>query len=120
MDVQAKELDTSGSCSVTYKTINPQTFIKTKTDCIAAETVPYLKHPHAVLGVNVTSARSATYTLSKDLSMVDSVVTEETHELSVNLKQDAGGSVTATQQLVLTGMLHKVFYRTTVIVSLVS
>lgn len=89
---------------MSYKTIEPYTFTKTKTDCVTSENVPFIRHPDVVLSTNVTSSRTSTYTLSRDLSVIQSVTTYETHELRVVIKRDAGSSVSAIQHLTLTGM----------------
>ena len=88
---------------MSYKTIEPYSFTKTKTDCVTSENVPFIRHPDVVLSTNVTSSRTSTYTLSRDLSVIQSVTTYESHELRVVIKRDAGSSVSAIQHLTLTG-----------------
>jgi hypothetical protein len=58
------------------------------------------------MGTLVTSKREAKYTLSNDMSAVQSVMAEEVHNMSVEMWQDAGSSVRATQQIVLTGSVY--------------
>ena len=54
----------------------------------------------------VTSKREVKYTLSNDMSVVQSVVAEEVHNMLVEMWQDAGSSVRATQQIVFTGFVY--------------
>jgi hypothetical protein len=57
------------------------------------------------MGTLVTSKREVKYTLSNDMSVVQSVMAEEVHNMLVEMWQDAGSSVRATQQIVLTGFV---------------
>ncbi|KAJ4438443.1 hypothetical protein ANN_14388, partial [Periplaneta americana] len=108
LDVTQTEKDASGKCQVSYKSLDPQTFLKSKTDCISGKTVPFILHPDKVMGTIVTSKREAKYRLSNDMSVLQTVVADETHNMVVGMRQDAGGSVRATQQLTLTGSSVKV------------
>lgn len=56
------------------------------------------------MGTLVTSKRETKYRLSADMSVVQSVVADEVHSMVVAMRQDAGGSVRATQQVTLTGV----------------
>ncbi|KAJ9593728.1 hypothetical protein L9F63_014701 [Diploptera punctata] len=108
LDVTQVEKDASGKCQATYKSLDPRTFIKTKTDCISGKNVPFIKHPDKVLGTVVTSNRQVKYLLSQDLSVVQSAVAEETHNMVVEMRQDAGGSVQAKQSITITDKKIKV------------
>jgi hypothetical protein len=55
------------------------------------------------MGTSVISKREAKYVLSNDMSAVQSVMADETHNMVVEMQQEAGGSVRATQQIFLTG-----------------
>ena len=57
-----------------------------------------------VMGTLVKSKREVKYTLSNDMSVVQSVAAEEVHNMLVEVWQDAGSSVRATQHIVLTGL----------------
>ena len=59
-----------------------------------------------VMGTLVTSKREVKYTLSNDMSVVQSVTAEEVHNMLVEMWQDAGSSVRATQHIVLTGFVY--------------
>jgi len=48
LDVTQTEKDASGKCQVTYKSLDPHTFLKTKTDCVSGKTVPLIIHPDKV------------------------------------------------------------------------
>jgi hypothetical protein len=48
LDVTQTEKDASGKCQVSYKSLDPHTFLKTKTDCISGKTVPFILHPDKV------------------------------------------------------------------------
>lgn len=54
LDVTQTEKDASGKCQVTYKSLDPHTFLKTKTDCVSGKTVPLIVHPD-----NVSTQRTA-------------------------------------------------------------
>ncbi|KAK7870894.1 hypothetical protein R5R35_005486 [Gryllus longicercus] len=99
----AKEKDASGRCDVTYSLLDEQTVYKVKDNCVNGKQVPYLAHPDPVLGAEVTSHRSATFTLSNDLALLESVVTSEQHQMAVVARPEAASSVLATQQLVRQG-----------------
>jgi hypothetical protein len=58
------------------------------------------------MGTLVTSKREVKYTLSNDMSVVQSVMAEEIHSMVVEMWQDAGSSIRATQQLVLKGFVY--------------
>jgi hypothetical protein len=58
------------------------------------------------MGTLVTSKREVKYTLSNDMSAVQSVMAEEVHNMVVEMWQDAGSSVRATQQIILTGFVY--------------
>jgi hypothetical protein len=55
------------------------------------------------MGTSVMSKREAKYVLSNDMSVVQSVMADETHNMVVGMQQEAGGSVRAAQQISLTG-----------------
>jgi hypothetical protein len=59
-----------------------------------------------VMGTLVTSKREVKYTLSGDMSVVQSVTAEEVHNMLVEMWQDAGSSVRATQHIALTGFVY--------------
>jgi len=59
-----------------------------------------------VMGTLVTSKREVKYTLSNDMSVVQSVMAEEVHNMLVEMWQDAGSSVRATQHIVLKGFVY--------------
>lgn len=90
-----------------YRAVDPYTFTKTKTDCTAQNEVPYLKHVNPILRGNVNSSRTSEYTLSKDLTFIDSISTSESHEMRVAIKRDVGGSVSAQQKLSFIGELFR-------------
>jgi hypothetical protein len=46
--VTQAEKDASGKCQVSYKSLDPHTFLKTKTDCVSGKTVPLIVHPDKV------------------------------------------------------------------------
>jgi hypothetical protein len=48
LDVTQTEKDASGKCQVSYKSLDPHTFLKIKTDCISGKTVPFILHPDKV------------------------------------------------------------------------
>jgi hypothetical protein len=48
LDVTQTEKDASGKCQVSYKSLDPRTFLKTKTDCVSGKTVPFILHPDKV------------------------------------------------------------------------
>jgi hypothetical protein len=48
LDVTQTEKDASGKCQVSYKSLDPHTFLKTKTDCMSGKTVPFILHPDKV------------------------------------------------------------------------
>ncbi|GFG29687.1 hypothetical protein Cfor_03737 [Coptotermes formosanus] len=108
LDVTQTEKDASGKCQVSYKSLDPRTFLKTKTDCVSGKTVPFILHPDKVMGTLVTSKREVKYTLSNDMSVVQSATAEEVHNMVVEMRQDAGSSVRATQQIILTDTVVKV------------
>ncbi|PNF28005.1 hypothetical protein B7P43_G13850 [Cryptotermes secundus] len=108
LDVTQTEKDASGKCQVSYKSLDPHTFLKTKTDCISGKTVPFILHPDKVMGTSVTSKREAKYVLSNDMSVVKSIMASETHNMVVEMWKDAGGSVSARQHLFLTDTDGKV------------
>jgi hypothetical protein len=58
------------------------------------------------MGTLVTSKREVKYTLSNDMSVVQSATAEEVHNMVVEMRQDAGSSVRATQQIILTGFIY--------------
>ena len=58
------------------------------------------------MGTLVTSKREVKYTLSNDMSVVQSVMAEEVHNMLVGMWPDAGSSVRATQDIVLTGFVY--------------
>jgi hypothetical protein len=62
------------------------------------------------MGTLVTSKREAKYVLSNDMSVVQSVMASETHNMVVEMLQEAGGSVRATQHIFLTGTLPRLNY----------
>lgn len=60
-----------------------------------------------MFGLKFEGARKAQYVLKSDASAVESISTSEYHEMTVVLRNEAGGSVEATQELKLTGKLKK-------------
>ncbi|XP_021915479.1 microsomal triglyceride transfer protein large subunit isoform X2 [Zootermopsis nevadensis] len=102
LDVTQTEKDASGKCQVSYRSLDPRTFLKTKTDCISGKTVPFILHPDKVMGTLVTSKRESEYRLSTDMSVIQSVVADEMHSMVVEMRHDAGGAVRASQQIILT------------------
>jgi hypothetical protein len=58
-----------------------------------------------MFGLNFEGARKAKYVLKSDGSAVESISTSEYHEMTVVLRSEAGGSVEATQELKLIGII---------------
>jgi hypothetical protein len=48
LDVTQTEKDASGKCHVTYKSLDPHKFLKTKTGCVPGKTVLLIVHPDKV------------------------------------------------------------------------
>ncbi|XP_034249467.1 microsomal triglyceride transfer protein large subunit isoform X2 [Thrips palmi] len=108
LDMDTNETDSSGACFVSYKSIDPTTILKTKTDCKSVQGTPYSQHTDKVLGSTVTSKRETRIVLAQDMSALKSVETEETHTMTVNVRPEAASQVHATQQLTLTENTVKV------------
>lgn len=103
LDQNVNETDTSGTCFVSYKSTGPSSFTKTKTYCKASEDTPYLIHPDNLFSITVESVRNAEYQLMKDSSCVESLKSTESHEMTVNIRKEAGSKVNTIQELKLTG-----------------
>lgn len=108
LDLETNETDSSGACFVSYKSIDPTTILKTKTDCKSTEGTPYSQHTDKVLGSTVTSKRETRIVLTQDMSALQSVETDETHVMTVNVRPEAASQVHATQELSLTENTVKV------------
>ncbi|CAB3378257.1 Hypothetical predicted protein [Cloeon dipterum] len=101
-DVEAKESDASGFCDVKYATSDGIAVEKTKSNCVAHKgVVPFTIHPDKVFGLAVNGNRKTEYVLKSDASAVDSITSSEYHEMTVVVRQEAGGSVAAKQELKL-------------------
>lgn len=48
LDMETNETDSSGSCFVSYKSIDPTSILKIKTDCTSAQGTPYSQHTDKV------------------------------------------------------------------------
>lgn len=106
IDVETKETDASGNCLVSYKSIDQLSFSKSKKDCYTSKELEskVKKSSDSVLGGKVSSSRTSTYKLSADLAVLESVTNFEHHEFVMNIKKEAGSTVSATQHLTLNGI----------------
>lgn len=79
----------------------PTSFTKTKKVCQSSEDTPHLIHPDELFSVTMTSNREASYEMSHDLSSISVLRTKESHEVIVNIRQEAGNKVETVQEMVL-------------------
>ncbi|XP_059476430.1 microsomal triacylglycerol transfer protein [Neocloeon triangulifer] len=102
-DMEAKETDVSGFCDVKYATNDGLKIEKIKSNCVAHKgVVPFMLHPDKVFGLHVNGNRKTKYVLKNDGSAVESITSSDYHEMFVIVRQEAGGAVSASQELKLT------------------
>lgn len=93
------ETDSSGNCVVNYETTGPTTLKKTKKSCTSEEL--YLVHPDSLFSVDVQSVREGEYEIASDNSCIQSLTNKESHEMTVNIRQEAGYKVNTIQEMKL-------------------
>ncbi|XP_067882285.1 microsomal triglyceride transfer protein large subunit [Heterodontus francisci] len=92
----ADEVDVSGKCKVNYKARDNQvTKVKLLESCKGART-GFTSHSK-VLGVNTTSTSASIYLLEKNF--IHSVLSEEHHLVSLNLRQELAAKIVSKQRL---------------------
>lgn len=100
-DQTINETDASGSCLVTYKKLSPTAFQKTKKNCKSSDDTPHLIHPDDLFSITIDSIRNSKYEMKQDLSCIESLRSSESHEMTVNIRKDAGSKLTSIQELTL-------------------
>uniref|UniRef100_UPI00398EE0E5 microsomal triglyceride transfer protein large subunit isoform X2 n=1 Tax=Pristiophorus japonicus TaxID=55135 RepID=UPI00398EE0E5 len=90
------EVDVSGNCKVNYQTRQNQvTKVKLLNSCKVAQK-GFTSHSK-VLGVNTTSSSASIYVLEK--SLILSVLSEEYHLISLNLRRELAAKIVSKQKL---------------------
>lgn len=94
------ETDASGDCQVFYRAVDSHNIFKRKHNCIVpVEDFPFRQHHEKVWRPLVHSKRECLYSLSKDLSHLVSIASEETHEMRTAVKTETGAVVLSRQHL---------------------
>lgn len=104
LDLETNETDSSGHCTISYTSTGPNSFKKTKKTCQASEDTPYLIHPDDLFSVSLVSIRDAFYQMADDMSYINKLETKESHEMTVNIRQEAGNKVNIEQELKFIGV----------------
>lgn len=99
MPQETNETDSSGHCSVIYKT-SPNKIEKLKSNC-QSEDLKYIKNPEIVLGTEVESSRIITYTLDSQNKYFSTITAKECHKMSPSVKEEVGNQVETRQNLKL-------------------
>jgi microsomal triglyceride transfer protein large subunit len=87
-----QEKDASGLCNVTYNSLTPRSFKKTKLFCKRNKN----EHPNLFLGVQHNSIYTIKYGLTEAL-LPREIFENEKHETSLTARPEAGTSVTANR-----------------------
>ncbi|XP_072112569.1 microsomal triglyceride transfer protein large subunit isoform X1 [Mobula birostris] len=90
------EVDISGKCSVDYQAHDDQVTKMKKLDSCKVSQRGFTSY-NKVLGVNTTSLSVSMYVLKKNL--IHSVLSEEHHLISLNLRQELAAKITSIQRL---------------------
>ncbi|CAG9812767.1 unnamed protein product [Phaedon cochleariae] len=98
IDGEAKETDTSGSCTVKYSSLSPINFQKTKTECESKD-FRYIKNSNEILGIEVVSSRQTEYELDSSFTHLKSINSKETHMIYLMIKAELGNYVESEQIL---------------------
>uniref|UniRef100_A0A1B6CB32 Vitellogenin domain-containing protein n=1 Tax=Clastoptera arizonana TaxID=38151 RepID=A0A1B6CB32_9HEMI len=100
------ELDASGLCSVSYKHFGANKIMKIKHECKQDTDLPHKFHYDKIWGANILSNRVSEIILSEDSSTIKSISSKETHELHLEVREEAGGCVKGHQKINLAEKLN--------------
>ncbi|KAG8264618.1 hypothetical protein J6590_008554 [Homalodisca vitripennis] len=98
---EVKETDASGECEVVYTSLDRNMVEKIKSNCHSQPELPYILHPQQLWSATVSSKRRSVIVLSPDLAAIDTIDSEEKHQLSIPLREEAGGAILSQQGIKL-------------------
>ncbi|XP_075214236.1 microsomal triacylglycerol transfer protein isoform X2 [Lycorma delicatula] len=101
-DQEIQESDASGKCKTLYKTVDDKTVLKVKSKCSFESPSSTIIHPDKVWETDVKSERKSLIEFSPDLTKIQSIASDESHEMRIAIRKEAGGSVTSRQHVTLT------------------
>ncbi|XP_017781565.1 PREDICTED: microsomal triglyceride transfer protein large subunit [Nicrophorus vespilloides] len=96
LDMETKEVDSSGNCEVKYTSDGPNRIVKNKWSCQNSD-LERSKNPDPLLGANVDSKRVISYEFSVD--RIENVIGEEEHEMSLSAREQVGNKLISRQEL---------------------
>ncbi|XP_074032017.1 microsomal triacylglycerol transfer protein [Leptinotarsa decemlineata] len=99
VDGPNSETDASGKCNVTYSSVSPTKFLKTKTEC-DSQGLPYTRNLDKILGIEVNSLRRAEYELDSTSTHIESINSQDSHLVILSAKEDLGTHVETLQSLI--------------------
>nr|XP_023016932.1 microsomal triglyceride transfer protein [Leptinotarsa decemlineata] len=99
VDGPNSETDASGKCNVTYSSVSPTKFLKTKTEC-DSQGLPNARNLDKILGIEVNSLRRAEYELDSTSTHIESINSQDSHLVILSAKEDLGTHVETLQSLI--------------------
>lgn len=99
LDSELREVDASGDCLATYKSISNNHIIKSKTDCISHD-LPYVINEDPTFSTQVESSRSIDYIIDDSNTFLKSIKLRESHEMYTNVKEELGNQIQVKQVLI--------------------
>lgn len=99
MDSELREVDASGDCLTTYKSLSSNHITKSKTNCLSND-LPYLINEDITLSTQVLSSRSVDYIIDDSNQFLKSIKLTESHEMYTNAKEELGNQIQVEEVLV--------------------
>lgn len=96
--METTEIDASGRCKITYKTVSANKMAKSKSHCLSDDLL-YVNHPDKLMATLTNSERHTTYTLNRN--SLEEVTSNESHEMYMSINEDVGDKVETRQTLKL-------------------
>lgn len=97
LEGEISEFDASGHCNVSYYTSTTNTK-KVKSNC-DYDDLENLRHEDKILGTNILSTRATDYKKDDSGKLLKTIVSRESHRISVNAKQELGSIINSEQFL---------------------
>lgn len=98
-NAKQSEVDTSGRCEVTYKVLDSTRVTKLKKNCKNVIPVVFFNQTSKVLGAQIDSQATTTYTLNPDDKILEKATAMETHFMRAEMRKVTGAELMSKQVL---------------------
>lgn len=99
LDMDINETDSSGMCKLTYASLTPTKFSKTKTSCTSPDFESH-HNPEPLLSSKVQSRMETIYELDELSKHIKTILDKESHVIYLSGKEDVGNVVKSKQKVI--------------------